>query len=803
MPSTLPSPQQKYMPVASRGVASVPIQQISTGTESIAKGMFSLAQAAEQYQNDLDETVALNAINKLREHANNLTLGDGGLHSIKGNAVLERPVFKEFSEQFDSQRQEIAAGLTAQARKVFDKVADSERLNFHKTVMTWTATQGDAAMEDSYKQTVKVLSDNAALDPGNAEKIGVMVAQLESIADKRAARLGFDENQRIDQRRESVGAIRTSQVNSYLKQGNIGAAQAMLSQYKNDMRADDVLTASVAIRHEYEAQTVDNISKQVTAGVGQTFTPAAALSRVVMTQPVVTAGQDAQAVPLGRDQIHSAVIKIESGGDPSVVSKKGARGIYQVMPETAKKPGYGLKPADFENEADRARLGGEYLDKMIEIRGGDMDKALASYNLGPGAVDRLIASYGDKWKDHLPTETSNYLSKFSKLTGATPQQEPKHSWESMVRKFPGNTDLAMAAYYSQEPDAVQKDFENVITGAKESGVTDAFNVRNQWFDSLPSEIKDKIDAANQAMAKGDYIPRKKTKIEVIQEAKSAASAKGLGMKAQNDAAAKAEALYNDLETSRNQAIEQQIERYRIAFNAGQMTPDQVPVEARVGMGMKEWRSLESFYWEGKNATRERKDRVLLDDPRTADTYYNLMMNRNNLADMNRSDIFAMNLPLKYRDNLLERKREIEEKGDPNIEIDNNRLNQAAARVMGKNWWGTIGDEDKKTRGRIIYSLNEWATGVKNATGKTPTGDEMQAHMELMMTPTPTNKGWMWGAFGRDEMPLGRAVATGKTPTPTQSELDDIKAATGATGERALQIWLQAIKIKKIKENADK
>jgi soluble lytic murein transglycosylase-like protein len=78
-----------------------------------------------------------------------------------------------------------------------------------------------------------------------------------------------------------------------------------------------------------------------------------------------------------------AVIAAESAFDPGAVSRKGAQGLMQLMPETAESLGVDdpLEPAS------NVRGGAGYLRAMID-RYGDLSRALAAYNAGPNAVDR-------------------------------------------------------------------------------------------------------------------------------------------------------------------------------------------------------------------------------------------------------------------------------------------------------------------------------------------------------------------------------------------------------------------------------
>jgi soluble lytic murein transglycosylase len=78
-----------------------------------------------------------------------------------------------------------------------------------------------------------------------------------------------------------------------------------------------------------------------------------------------------------------AVIAAESAFRSDAVSRKGAQGLMQLMPDTAEQMGV---ENPFEPDQN-VRGGTSYLRSMIE-RYGDLGRALAAYNAGPSAVDR-------------------------------------------------------------------------------------------------------------------------------------------------------------------------------------------------------------------------------------------------------------------------------------------------------------------------------------------------------------------------------------------------------------------------------
>jgi soluble lytic murein transglycosylase len=121
-----------------------------------------------------------------------------------------------------------------------------------------------------------------------------------------------------------------------------------------------------------------------------------------------------------------AITRQESAFNPAAKSHAGARGLMQLMPETAKRTarrfGFGFDVARLTQDPSyNAKLGAAHLGELMDDWRGSHILAFASYNAGGGNVAKWIKSYGDPrsphvdaidWIERIPFyETRNYVQR--------------------------------------------------------------------------------------------------------------------------------------------------------------------------------------------------------------------------------------------------------------------------------------------------------------------------------------------------------------------------------------------------------
>src|ERR1700732_2817348 len=159
--------------------------------------------------------------------------------------------------------------------------------------------------------------------------------------------------------------------------------------------------------HAWKSVASANIraARSAAAEVSKTEQVSSLVRGTPFTQQEIDAAIDEAASRHNVDaSLVRAVIKVESNFNPNAVSRTGAMGLMQLMPQTARQLNV-VNPFDPQQNVD---AGVRHLKRLMESYGGDVRLSLAAYNAGAGAVSRSAG---------IPrfSETRNYVKRITEL----------------------------------------------------------------------------------------------------------------------------------------------------------------------------------------------------------------------------------------------------------------------------------------------------------------------------------------------------------------------------------------------------
>jgi soluble lytic murein transglycosylase-like protein len=150
-----------------------------------------------------------------------------------------------------------------------------------------------------------------------------------------------------------------------------------------------------------------------------------------------------------RPELVRAVIQVESAYNPRALSPKGAMGLMQLMPATARDLGV-VNPF---HPAENIRGGVVYLARLLARYDQNLELALAAYNAGPGAVERYGAVPPYR-------ETQSYVRKIANSAGVTARATPP---PPVIYKWVVEENGSISTRYSNVP---PKDIAYQVVGRR-------------------------------------------------------------------------------------------------------------------------------------------------------------------------------------------------------------------------------------------------------------------------------------------------------------------------------------------------
>jgi Transglycosylase SLT domain len=107
------------------------------------------------------------------------------------------------------------------------------------------------------------------------------------------------------------------------------------------------------------------------------------------------------------------MLESHQGSYGGLTSSKGAKGVFQIMPNTAKE--LGIDPTD---NVEAAYGAAKYDAKLLKKYHNDISAVLASYNMGQGNFDKVRSAHPNDWINYVSAETKDYVKRGTQMVGA-------------------------------------------------------------------------------------------------------------------------------------------------------------------------------------------------------------------------------------------------------------------------------------------------------------------------------------------------------------------------------------------------
>lgn len=357
---------------------------------------------------------------------------DGAFYTREGfEAANARPaVEKEIADQREAL---LGRATTPRMRYMLNEAlqrrtsADMEGVARHATTQLRTEQKRQSAAR------MAAAGDDAVTYADDPVRFGQELAVGLTEVREEASRSGFAPEVLKRAEQEFSSGVYQRVAQGRIGRGDIEGASAWLEANRARMLPEDVRGLDAALRAPLLERQADGIVDGL-------------LGVAAAVDAQTTAARGASALVGGGTNMVARMASItsisESGGRETdsrgrrVTSPKGAQGIMQVMPGTQRDPGFGVKPSNGTPEDD-ARVGRDYLAKMMQRYGGDPAKAWAAYNWGPGNLDAAISKHGGDWLAHAPGETRAYVQGNMAALGGRPgvQQAPReHDMATLLQR---------------------------------------------------------------------------------------------------------------------------------------------------------------------------------------------------------------------------------------------------------------------------------------------------------------------------------------------------------------------------------
>lgn len=378
-------------------------QQFSAAGDAIGQAANAQSQMAIDAQNLANQTRVNDAVNQLKTTQQDLMYNpQSGVMTQTGINAIQRSSGMSLADEYTGKLTDSASQISAQLSnpmqlRMFNEQANDIATQFHGATTQWEGQQFKAYALSTQQGTVKLASNQVALNYNNPDQIDAGLQAIDA-ATYQAGKINGTAATEIEANQTAMKSnALTGAIDAALQQGQTTYASQLLTKYAPQMTADDILRVNGKLNSYIGTQVAASTVAGVMTSVGPQLSNSPISRMVAITAQSESGNRETNA------------------DGTTVTSPKGAQGSMQVMPSTNLDPGFGVRPAQNDSPQERARVGADYLTAMVQ-RYGDPAKAWAAYNAGPGTLDAALAKAQaagtpNNWLANMLTETQAYVQK--------------------------------------------------------------------------------------------------------------------------------------------------------------------------------------------------------------------------------------------------------------------------------------------------------------------------------------------------------------------------------------------------------
>jgi soluble lytic murein transglycosylase len=362
--------------VEAAGMGGRRIQQPGEVIQNVALTQSKIAHDMQKEANQLRVDAARNRRNEIKMR---LAFDpEAGFTNIRGLDALEpksgKPLEEEYGETYKKKINEIAETLGNDAQKMaFLEDSKSDYSRFRQEIIQHEGRQFREYAVSVREGTIKNRMNEIGLRYNDPMAVDEAITSIKASAYDLARKQGKSAEWAEANTRELTSKAHLTALSAALQNNDPSYAHSYLKKYAGDMSADDILKAQGSLTKELDSKLALGVASDVIHG---------AVTRIQTPDS---------------ERAFNIAIQTESGGrqmgpdGKPLTSSEGAIGIAQVMPttgpEAAKLAGLEWDENRFKNdEAYNRALGKAYFDKQVKDNQGNLMKAYAAYNAGPGRL---------------------------------------------------------------------------------------------------------------------------------------------------------------------------------------------------------------------------------------------------------------------------------------------------------------------------------------------------------------------------------------------------------------------------------